>query len=593
MTVEAARPSFRRIRYEDEEEILSEVDAASLARHSTDNQLSSSCDDQLRRIQRSVDRDELRSLAFPKAKIHLKHQYKDEAISGFGVIGRDGLDAVLSLIRQRKVQLVLVDDFKRLIRSMGGAMAIYDLLQEYGAELLAVSDGFSSSEKGARLKFMNKAYASEEFLESVSLDTQRGLNERRWEGFSDGHLWFGIGSRPTRQIPVKGKLKDSYFEYYIIPEQADLVVRIFKMANDGFSQKEIARVLNSERVPPPSCYDKSGKLRGDLIIIPEWRDRTIFQILNNRSYIGILERGKTRQIKKGDGTKQTLNVPRSKWLVFERHDLRIVQQDLWDSLHKRYEEQQKLKAAVAPNRPFRHDGTCNHVFTSLCKCDGCGGPFVVISGKGDGYYGCTNAHRAKTCDNRKTIAAKKLDLPILRWVVHQLQNEEACRLLAEKYNQLRRVNARGTSSELEKKETELVEVKQSIKNLLALAECGSGSQNLAKRLGELDAVEKSLEAKVKFFQGADSSEVYMTAIAIRQRLAEVPDLLQSASPFEVNRALKPLFSGAKGLQLARRAKKDGTEGYWAVGNFNLGRALGLVSRNPDGVSLDLPLELEL
>ncbi|NJL24305.1 MAG: recombinase family protein, partial [Calothrix sp. SM1_5_4] len=116
MTSEAVKPSFRRIRYEDEDEIPSEVDAASLARHSTDNQLSTSCDDQLRPIQRAVERDELKSLSFPHAQIRLKYQYKDEAISGFGVIGRDGLDAVLSLIRQGKIQLVLVDDFKRLIR---------------------------------------------------------------------------------------------------------------------------------------------------------------------------------------------------------------------------------------------------------------------------------------------------------------------------------------------------------------------------------------------------------------------------------------------------------------------------------------------
>ena len=182
-------------------------------------------------------------------------------------------------------------------------MTLYDSLQDYGAGLLAVSDGFSSAEKSARLKFMNKAYSSEEFLESISIDTTRGLNERRWEGYSDGHIWFGVGSKPTRQIMVKGKLKDSYFDYYVIPHLAELVKRIFLMAKDGYSQKDIAKTLNSEKVPPPAYYDKEGKVRGSSTKQFTWRDRTIWQILNNNSYIGNIERGKTK-LMKGSSPRQ-------------------------------------------------------------------------------------------------------------------------------------------------------------------------------------------------------------------------------------------------------------------------------------------------
>jgi hypothetical protein len=491
------------------------------------------------------------------------------------------------------VKVVLVDNFTRLIRGMSGAMVIYDILQQFGAELIAVSDGFSSSEKGARLKFMNKAYASEEFLESISHDTHRGLNERRWEGFSDGHLPFGFGSRPTQQIQVKGKVKDSYFEYYPIPIQSDLVNRIFKMANDGFSQKAIARVLNSERIPPPSCYDKFGNLRSDVTKDLVWRDRTVFQILNNKTYIGILERGKTRQIRKGDGTKQVLKVPRSQWLVFDRPDLRIVPQELWDSVHKIYETRTKLKEAISPGKPFRYDGTCNHVLTNLCKCDNCGGSFVIASGKKDGYYGCSNAHRAKTCDNKKMIAAKKLELPILQWIIKQLERDDICRILADEYNKLRRSNSHNNSSELETKEAKLADIRASIRNLLTLVEGGSTSGNVIKRLQELESEEASLTEKIKFLQGTDRSEVYMTAAAIKCRLADVPNLLLKASPFEVNRALKPLISGPKGIRLVRCVKFDQSEGYRVVGSFNFGKVLGLTGRNPDSLSLDLPMEVEL
>ena len=178
-----ARPQIKFIKYADNSVAAEEVYVVLYARHSTDFQLGS-CDDQLRLMRRAVQLNQILSVRFPGAKLVILHELKDEAESGFGSVGRDGLNKALSLLRQGVVQVIIVADFKRFLRGLTVAtLTIYDQLQDYGAELLAVSDGFSSSEKGARIKFMGKAFASEEFLESVSIDTQRGLNERRWDGF--------------------------------------------------------------------------------------------------------------------------------------------------------------------------------------------------------------------------------------------------------------------------------------------------------------------------------------------------------------------------------------------------------------------------
>jgi len=49
-----------------------------------------------------------------------------------------------------------------------------------------------------------------------------------------------------------------------------------------------------------------------------------FQIPHDKSYIGILERGKTKIIKRSGGIKQTVKVPQSKWLVLGCDELRII-----------------------------------------------------------------------------------------------------------------------------------------------------------------------------------------------------------------------------------------------------------------------------
>ncbi len=365
------------IKYAKEDTVASKADGASYARYSTDNQLKTSTDDQLRRIRRSNQHGTIKSLLFPNVKIDLRYEIKDDAVSGFGKVGRDGLDKIISLIRSGQIKVIVVDDFKRFIRDMGSALDLYDLLQEHNAELISISDGFSSAESGARLKFMNKAYASEEFLDGVSRDTKRGLNERRYEGYSDGHLWFGVGSKASRQIQVKGKLKDSYFEYFIIVPLAEIVLRIFAFYRDGHSTKNVARILNEEGVPAPASYDKEGNLREGKI--SQWRDRTIWHILNNKAYIGIIERGKTKIIKKNDGTKQVIKIPKSDWLVIKLEELRVVPQLLWESVRERVGEYHKKKAiSGVSGSPFKFNGTTHHVLTGICKCQDCGGNITIV-----------------------------------------------------------------------------------------------------------------------------------------------------------------------------------------------------------------------
>lgn len=294
----SVRPQINLIRYdEDPQDRLRKIRVIIYARYSTDNQSSTSTEDQIKLVRRAIQLGQLKSLRFSGCNFEIVGEFKDDAVSGFGSVGRDGLDAGLNMMRKDEADIMAVADAKRIFRGMTLAQTLHDFFQEYGVELVAVSDGFSSAQKNARLMFMNKAYASEEFLEGVSIDTQRGLNERRYEGFSDGHLWYGVSSKASRQTMIKGKLKDSHFDYFIVEQQAEVVRRIFRMSADGLSQREIAKILNDEFIPCPGCYHKTGQLRENLVERPPWRDRTVHQVLTNKSYCGIIERGKTKIIK--------------------------------------------------------------------------------------------------------------------------------------------------------------------------------------------------------------------------------------------------------------------------------------------------------
>lgn len=596
MQSESNARSFRRIHIEKEEKSQArEVRAICYARFSTGNQLNTSIDDQLLAIHQSIQAGEVKSLLHPDAKIVVVNEFSDDAVSGFSMVGRAGLEAALSLIRSRKAQLLLVHDFKRMIRGMTLAISLYEELREVGAELYATSDGFSSAMPDARLAFMHKAFSSEEFIEQISRDTRRGLNARRTQGFSDGHLWYGVTSRPTRQIDTKGRIRASYFDYELVPENAETVRRIFKFASDGLSQKDIAKKLTSEGVPPPSAYDRSGKLKEKFAGSLRWRDRTIHQILHNEAYLGIIKRNKTRQIKRADGSKYVIDNPESQWIVGERLDLKIISNELWTSVRERYAEFNRRKLQTVGNKGIlRYEGRSTHPLTSLFKCGECGGSIVVRTNRRGGYYGCVSKHKGYGCQNSKMIRWDKIEPQVLGWITSQLSNDSICAALARRYNELRKIRSSGDFCDLEEKEARLAEVNISIDGLVTAIERGAKSENLFARLSSLETEQKALNERIRFLRGSDKSEIYITASAIKERFRDLPRLLLQAGSYETNRALKPMFAKGGGAVLQKRLDPDGSERYWAVGTLDVGLALGL--GDPLGaasVVVSEPVALEL
>ena len=574
----------KQIFYEDKPEASAqEILCCAYGRYSTDHQSSSSSDEQINNVIRAVAQKRVKSLLFPGVPLKVTCEFKDDAVSGASMAGRDGLERALTQIRLGRCKIILVSDFKRFLRGMSTALELYDFLQEHGAELIATSDGFSSASPNARTQFMGRALASEEFLEATSTDTRRGLDERRYEGLSDGHLWFGVSSRATKSSLVKGRMQPSHFDYYVLENQAEIVRRIFRMAADGYSQQAIARTLNGEGILPPAHYDKEGNVRINPNRGLEFRDRSIWQVLNNKALLGVIERKKTRLVKRSDGTKHSIELPRSQWIVVERPDLQIVSQELWDAVRVRIAEYSARKAAagVAKNKPFKNDGYATHALTGMFTCAECGDAVVVVSGHRGGYYGCQRASRLRTCGFHACINCKKLETQFFAWIIDQVMSQGFCAAVADKYNEARRERSTGETADLTTKQARLTEVNASLANIVRAVEQGAASSVLLARLADLERERDGLVERLKYLQGVDKNQVYVTPGAIRSRMAALPTLLQQAGPFEVQRALKPLLAGCsvrlEGRDKAQRGEvgksKAKKQSLWLVGSINLGRLL--------------------
>ncbi|MFW8637611.1 recombinase family protein, partial [Cribrihabitans pelagius] len=125
-------------------------------------------------------------------------------------------------------------------------------------------------------------------------------------------------------------------EREIHPEEADVVRRIFEDYARGLSPKKIAEALNTEGVPAPSGrHWGASTLHGN-------RQRGT-GILNNELYIGRQVWNRLCYVKDPQTGKRISRLnPESEWTITEVPHLRIVDQELWDTVRVR---QGELKTA--------------------------------------------------------------------------------------------------------------------------------------------------------------------------------------------------------------------------------------------------------
>lgn len=77
---------------------------------------------------------------------------------------------------------------------------------------------------------------------------------------------------------------------------------------------------------------------------------------------------------------------------------------------------------------------------------------------------------------------------------------------------------------------------------------------------------------------------------IKSRFEEIPQLLRTSKPFEVQKALRPLL-GKDGIKLIYKTDADGKGEHWAEGSFNLGKALTFVESLGYGDSAAIKQEM--
>ena len=440
------------------------------ARYSSENQREASIEDQVRECRGLIDRQGWR----------YQHTYTDRALSGASSL-RPGYQLLMQEARERRFDVVVAEALDRLSRDQEDVAALYKRLRFAGIVMVTLAEGEISDLHVGLKGTMNALY-----LKDLADKTRRGLRGRVEVGRAGGGNSYGyevVKELGPDGMPVHGGRR-------INQTEAAVVRKIFEAYAGGCSPRRIAYELNAEGIVAPG-----GRAWGASTINGNRQRGT--GILNNELYIGRLVWNRQRFIKDPETGRRVprLNDP-GQWLVREVPELRILDQELWNSVKVR---QGTMHRDTRPDhrreQAFWDRRRPRFLLSGLIRCGQCGGGYTKISAN---LFGCAAARNKgpATCTNRLNIRRDALEASVLDGLKHHLMEPELFKIFADEFaRELNRLRGEqvGRRARLE---SELARVRQRLGRIVdAIAE-GVPSRTLRDELLALEERQEELEREL-------------------------------------------------------------------------------------------------
>ena len=292
--------------------------------------------------------------------------YADKFISGTGKEKREEFKRMIADCEAGRIHIILTKSISRFARNTVDLLETVRHLRDIGVEVRFERERISTLDKGGEFLLTLLASFAEEEVWSISANTKWGIQKRMRKGMP--HLHFQIyGYRWEGD------------ELAIVPEEADVVRRIYRDFLAGKARKQIVRELNADGIPA-----KTGG---------RWTPTSVHNILDNVTYTGCLLL-----------QKRFVTDPISKHVVKNRGELpqyfvenshpAIVSRAEFDAVR---EERQRIKELGAPAYHNFKIG----VFACKVRCPACHLNYVHrVDKKGNGrdYWCCKRAAQGKGRD---------------------------------------------------------------------------------------------------------------------------------------------------------------------------------------------------
>ena len=294
--------------------------------------------------------------------------YADSFISGTSTKNRTEFQRLIAECEAGQIDIILTKSISRFARNTVDLLETVRHLKSIGVEVRFEKENIHSLKADGEVMLSILASFAQEESVSISNNVKWGTRKRFEQGIPNGHFRvYGYRWEGDALVPI--------------PEEAEIVRRIFQNFLDGKSRLETEREFAAEGIVTRNGF--------------RWMDSNIKSVLTNSTYTGNLTLQKyfaesplTHRQKRNRG-----ELPQ--YVVADTHEA-IIDKETFDYVQK---EMARRKALG----PFANKSLNTCCFTGKIKCGKCGKSYMHNSRKRKGqpdFWACgTKKRKGSVCRN--------------------------------------------------------------------------------------------------------------------------------------------------------------------------------------------------
>lgn len=414
-------------------------------------------------------------------------EFQDDGVSGT-TFQRPGVQKMLQLCGST-ITCILVKDFSRFGRNLIEVGNYLDQIFPFlGVRFIAVTENFDSESninKGHTigLDVSLKAMVYEMYSRDLSQKVTCVKEAQMRKGFYIGGFAF------------YGYKKSDKEKHRLVAneEAAQVVRRIFTMAADGNTPREIAIQLNKEEILTPYRYRKERKVNPNIVLpnVTEhnlWTQISVRNIIADERYTGCYIGKKEKRL--DISTKKRIAIPEKEWIRVENVHEALVSKELFQ------------KAGTVLIKKKKQKPRANkELFAGFLKCQSCGRILHYTDCKNPSFYCKTrNCSPQAECASIR-ISKEELQTGILTAIkaeMHLILQTE--KMIAEGISQEEVINKQIECLHMKKrksKQEQFILFERFTDGKLVKEDFNIKKQCVANRIAELNRYQADLIEKLK------------------------------------------------------------------------------------------------
>lgn len=363
------------------------------------------------RVSTSMEQQELSyeaQVAYYTEKIRTNPQwnfagiYADDGKSATNTRKRDDFNALIKDCMAGKIDMVLTKSISRFARNTVDSLQTIRMLKEKNIPILFEKEHINTLESNGELLITVLSSQAQEESRNISENVQWGVKRK----FENGVL-------SINHNRFLGYTKNENGELVIVPEEAKIIKKIFRLFLEGNTTYQIKRQLEAENIKTVTGLDK-------------WHASCIDRMLSNEKYMGdaLLQKTYTVDFLTKKRLKNDGVVPQ--YYIQDNHEA-IIPKELFYMVQQEKARRSAVGAKKVKCKKSKYSS--KYVLSDIMVCGECGQPYRRTTWTRYGeklvVWRCNNRLKngTKHCKNSPTMKEKQLHEAIINAINGVIDNE--------------------------------------------------------------------------------------------------------------------------------------------------------------------------